>query len=143
RRRQPVPLLHRRPQPRRRQLRVAYQTTPGETWDYTATQHIIVADLRLEDDHTRRVVMQAPKNGFFYVLDAATGELLSAKNFTRVSWASHIDIATGRPVERIEARYDRTGKPSIVEPSAQGAHSWHPMSFSPRTGLVYLPVVET
>ncbi len=120
-----------------------YQTTPGETWDYTATQHIIVADLPLQDAQSRRVVMQAPKNGFFYVLDAATGELLSAKNFTRVSWASHIDLATGRPVERIEARYDRTGKPSIVEPSAQGAHSWHPMSFSPRTGLVYLPVVET
>ena len=120
-----------------------YQTTPGETWDYTATQHIIVADLALDGGQPRRVVMQAPKNGFFYVLDAATGKLLSAEKFTQVSWASHVDLATGRPVERIEARYDRTGKPSIVQPSAQGAHSWHPMSFSPRTGLVYLPVVET
>ncbi len=120
-----------------------YQTSPGETWDYTATQHIIVADLPVDGGQPRRVVMQAPKNGFFYVLDAATGKLLSAKNFTRVNWATHIDLATGRPAERIEARYDRTGKPSIVEPSAQGAHSWHPMSFSPRTGLVYLPVTET
>jgi quinohemoprotein ethanol dehydrogenase len=121
-----------------------YQTSPGETWDYTATQHIIVADLPLgEGGASRRVVMQAPKNGFFYVLDAATGKLLSAKNFVRVNWASHIDLATGRPVERLEARYDRTGKPSIVEPSAQGAHSWHPMSYSPRTRLVYMPVVET
>ncbi len=120
-----------------------YQTTPGETWDYTATQPIIVADLPLTAGGTRRVVMQAPKNGFFYVLDAATGELLSAKNFVRVNWATHIDLATGRPVERLEARYDRTGRPAIVEPSAQGAHSWHPMSFSPRTGLVYMPAVET
>src|SRR5690606_37775613 len=120
-----------------------YQTAPGETWDYTATQHIIVADLPLQQGGTQRVVMQAPKNGFFYVLDAATGKLLSAKNFVRVNWASHIDLASGRPVERLEARYDRTGQPSIVEPSAQGAHSWHSMSFSPRTNLVYLPMVET
>jgi len=119
-----------------------YQTSPGETWDYTATQHIIVADLPLEDG-PRRVVMQAPKNGFFYVLDAKTGKLLSAKNFTRVSWATHVDLETGRPAETLEARYDRTGQPAIVEPSAQGAHSWHPMSFSPRTGLVYMPMVET
>jgi PQQ-dependent dehydrogenase (methanol/ethanol family) len=120
-----------------------YQTTPGETWDYTATQHIIVADLPLDEGKSRRVVMQAPKNGFFYVLDAATGKLLSAEKFTRVNWATHVDLATGRPVERLEARYDKTGQPSIIEPSAQGAHSWHPMSFSPRTGLVYLPLVET
>jgi len=120
-----------------------YQTSPGETWDYTATQHIIVADLPLQDGQPRRVVMQAPKNGFFYVLDAATGKLLSAKNFTRVSWATHVDLETGRPAETLDARYDRTGKPAIVEPSAQGAHSWHPMSYSPATRLVYLPMVET
>jgi alcohol dehydrogenase (cytochrome c)/quinohemoprotein ethanol dehydrogenase len=116
-----------------------YQTTPGETWDHTATQHIVVADLRI-DGATRRVVMQAPKNGFFYVLDAKTGQLISAKNFTEISWATHVDMATGRPVETPEARYDKTGKPFLSLQSPNGAHTWHPMSFSPQTGLVYIPV---
>ena len=114
-----------------------YQTTPGETWDYTATQPIIVADLTI-DGVERRVVMQAPKNGFFYVLDAKTGELISAKNFASVNWASGIDLSTGRPIENPAARYDRTGKPAAVQPSPGGAHSWHPMAFSPETGFAYL-----
>ncbi len=118
-----------------------YQTTPGETWDYTATQHIMVANLRI-DGEVRRVVMQAPKNGFFYVLDAATGELISAEKFVPVSWASHIDLETDRPVEIPEARYNVTGVPMIVHPGPQGGHNWHPMSFSQRTNLVYLPARE-
>ncbi|MES3008955.1 MAG: PQQ-dependent dehydrogenase, methanol/ethanol family [Pseudomonadota bacterium] len=118
-----------------------YQTTPGETWDYTATQHIMVANLRI-DGEVRRVVMQAPKNGFFYVLDAATGQLISAEKFVPVNWASHIDLETDRPVEIPEARYNETGVPMIVHPGPQGGHNWHPMSFSQRTNLVYLPARE-
>lgn len=118
-----------------------YQTTPGETWDYTATQHIIVADLTI-DGQLRRVLLQAPKNGFFYVLDAATGQLISAEKFVPVSWASHVDLETDRPVEIPEARYNETGVPLIVQPSALGGHNWHPMSFSQRTNLVYLAARE-
>ncbi len=118
-----------------------YQTTPGETWDYTATQHIIVTTLEI-DGQPRRVVMQAPKNGFFYVLDAATGQLITAEKFVPVSWASHIDLETDRPVEIPEARYDETRIPMIVQPGPQGGHNWHPMSFSQRTKLVYLPATE-
>ena len=99
-----------------------YQTTPGETWDHTATQHIIVADLRI-DGAERRVVMQAPKNGFFYVLDAKTGALVSAKNFTEISWATHVDMKTGRPVENPAARYDKTGKNFQSLQNPNGAHT--------------------
>jgi PQQ-dependent dehydrogenase (methanol/ethanol family) len=113
-----------------------YQTTPGETWDFTATAPIIVADLDY-DGTARRVVMQAPKNGFFYVIDAATGELISAQPFVPVNWASHVDPATGRPVENPAARYERTGEVAFVTPTGLGAHNWRPMSFNPRTGLVY------
>jgi len=113
-----------------------YQTSPGETWDFTATQPIMVADLDF-GGVTRRVVMQAPKNGFFYVLDAATGELISADAFAPVNWASHVDLATGRPVENPAARYDKTGEPAYVTPTGLGAHNWRPMSYSPQTGLVY------
>lgn len=114
-----------------------YQTTPGETWDYTATQPIIVATLPI-DGAPRKVVMQAPKNGFFYVLDAATGSFISANNFAAVNWATGIDADTGRPIENPAARYDRTGRAFAVQPSSGGAHNWHPMAFNPNTGLVYL-----
>jgi quinohemoprotein ethanol dehydrogenase len=83
--------------------------------------------------------MQAPKNGFFYVLDAATGDLLSADPYVDVSWASHVDLASGRPVERPEAHW--SDEPAIVTPSIVGGHNWHPMSFSPRTGWVYIPSI--
>ncbi|MCB1671215.1 MAG: PQQ-dependent dehydrogenase, methanol/ethanol family [Pseudomonadales bacterium] len=118
-----------------------YQTTPGETWDYTATQHIVVADLEI-DGEERRVVMQAPKNGFFYVIDAATGQLISAENYVPVNWATHIDLDTGRPVENPAARYDVTGTPFIASPSALGGHNWYPMSFSQNTNLMYIPITE-
>jgi len=118
-----------------------YQTVPGETWDYTATQHIMLADLEIEGE-TRRVVMQAPKNGFFYVLDAATGELISAENYTPVNWASEIDIETGRPIEVADARYEKSNNPAIVLPGPLGGHNWYPMAYSQDTGLVYIPVTE-
>jgi PQQ-dependent dehydrogenase (methanol/ethanol family) len=116
-----------------------YQTTPGDTWDYTATQHILLADLEI-DGRRRKVAMQAPKNGFFYVLDRGTGELLSADPFAQMNWATGMDMATGRPVEAPGSRYEN----ALVEirPSPYGAHSWHPMSYNPRTGLVYIPVLE-
>jgi glucose dehydrogenase len=118
-----------------------YQTVPGETWDYTATQHIMLADLEIEGE-PRRVVMQAPKNGFFYVLDAATGELISAEPYTPVTWATGVDLQTGRPIEVPEARFDKTGQPAIVLPGPLGGHNWYPMAYSQNTGLVYIPVTE-
>ncbi len=114
-----------------------YQGTPSDNWDYTHTQHIIVATLPI-DGKPRKVVMQAPKNGFFYVLDAATGAFISAKNFVPVSWAKGYD-ENGRPIENPEARDTTEGKVFETIPSAYGAHNWHPMSFNPQTGLVYLP----
>ncbi len=116
-----------------------YQTTPGETWDYTATQHIILADIELEGE-LRKVLMQAPKNGFFYVIDRATGDLLSAQNYIEINWATGVDMATGRPVEVPGARYRET--PYLTYPSYLGGHNWHPMSYSPDTGLVYIPVLD-
>lgn len=115
-----------------------YQVTPGENWDYTATQHLILADLDIAGT-TRQVIMQAPKNGFFYVLDRNTGELLSAEAYAQVNWASHIDMKTGRPVEEEVASYQKTGG-SLLWPAPFGAHNWQPMSYSQQTGLVYIPV---
>ena len=117
-----------------------YQTTPGETWDYTATQHMILAELTI-DGKPRKVIMQAPKNGFFYVIDRATGELLSAKNYVPVNWATHIDSETGRPVEIPDARWGDKA-PYLQLPGPFGGHNWHPMSFNPNTGLVYIPALE-
>ena len=117
-----------------------YQTVPGEEWDYTATQTMTLADLEI-GGRTRQVIMQAPKNGFFYVLDRATGELLGADAIVPINWASHVDMATGRPVEKPAARYGTT--PVMISPGAGGAHNWNPMAFSPKTGLVYVPVTET
>ena len=113
-----------------------YQTTPAENWDFTATQHMILADLAL-GGRTRKVLMQAPKNGFFYVLDRATGELLSADKYVRVNWASRVDLTTGRPVETGKGEW-RDGQ-SFVMPGPAGGHNWHPMAYSPQTGLVYIP----
>jgi len=115
-----------------------FQTTPGDTWDYTATQQIVLADLEI-GGRQRRVLMQAPKNGFFYVLDRATGEFLSARPFVKVTWASGVD-ARGRPIETPEGDYRAGGR--WVSPGVFGGHNWHPMSFSPQTGLVYLPAQE-
>jgi len=116
-----------------------YQTTPGEEWDYTATQQMILADIPI-GGRTRKVLMQAPKNGFFYVLDRQTGELISGKQIVPINWATGLD-ANGRPIENPAVRYGTT--PVMVSPGAGGAHNWNPMAFSPVTGLVYVPVTET
>jgi quinohemoprotein ethanol dehydrogenase len=118
-----------------------YQLVPGDEWDFSATQQIILADLRI-NGVLRKVLMQAPKDGFFYVLDRRTGKLLSAKPFTVVNWASGIDVQSGRPIENPAARYSQTGKSWVSLPGAMGAHSWQPMSYSPATGLVYIPANE-
>ncbi len=117
-----------------------YQTTPGEEWDYTATQHMILADLEI-DGQLRKVLMQAPKNGNFYVLDRVTGKFISAKNYVNVNWMTGFD-ENGRPQIVPEARYGTTGKPWIAAPSPFGGHNWQPMSFNPETGLVYFPTRE-
>src|SRR5215831_1743823 len=114
-----------------------YQETPAEGWDYTATQPLMLATLEL-GGRERRVIMHAPKNGFFYVLDRATGELLSAEKFVpAVNWASHVDMKTGRPVEIPTSVYHE--KSVMVLPGPLGGHSWNPMAYSPVTGLVYIP----
>lgn len=116
-----------------------YQTTPGDTWDYTATQHIILADLEIEGT-LRKVLMQAPKNGFFYVLDRASGELISADPYTYVNWAKEVDLSTGKPVENEFSRYQNEN--AYVSPNYFGGHNWQPMAFNPQTRLVYIPSRE-
>ena len=118
-----------------------YQTTPGENWDFTATQPIILADLMI-DGVERQVLMQAPKNGFFYVLDRKTGKVISAEPFSAVNWASHVDLESGRPVENPGAR-PVGNEPVYIQPGPSGAHNWNPMSFSPATGLVYIPTLDS
>ncbi|MEO1028057.1 MAG: PQQ-dependent dehydrogenase, methanol/ethanol family [Pseudomonadota bacterium] len=117
-----------------------FQTTPGDNWDYTATQTIILADLPLgENGASRRVAMQAPKNGFFYVLDAATGEFISGDAFVPQSWTTGLD-ESGRPIEVASARY---GNEVVFQfPGPLGAHNWHPMAFNPTEGLAYIPAQE-
>ncbi len=111
-----------------------YQETPGDNWDYTSTQPMILADITI-DGAPRKVILHAPKNGFFFVVDRTNGKFISAKNFVDVNWATGYD-ANGRPMEVAEARGD---KPFDSVPGPYGAHNWHPMSFNPQTGLVYLP----
>ncbi|MCF8506413.1 MAG: PQQ-dependent dehydrogenase, methanol/ethanol family [Caulobacter sp.] len=116
-----------------------YQTTPGESWDYTATQHIILADLMIGGKPVK-ALMQAPKNGFFYVIDRTNGKLISADNYVPVTWATGVDPATGRPVETPNARYG--SGPALAMPGPLGGHNWQPMAYSPKTNLVYIPAQE-
>lgn len=116
-----------------------YQTTPGDNWDYDATQPLLLATLRI-GGRERRVVMQANKNGFFYVLDRQTGQLISARPYAEMNWATGID-SNGRPIESAEAR--QLADATLVSPGTDGAHNWHPISFNPSTGLVYLAVTNS
>jgi len=118
-----------------------FQETPGDEWDFDNTNPLMVADLTIHG-RKRHVIMQAPKQAFYYVWDAKTGELLRADQYAPQNWAKSIDLKTGRPVENPAARYG-VGRPAIVQPAALGAHNWHPMSFSPRTGWVYFSVTES
>jgi quinohemoprotein ethanol dehydrogenase len=116
-----------------------YQANPGETWDYNSTMDIVLADIDV-DGRSIKAILHAPKNGFFYVIDRVTGKLVSAEPFSPVTWATHVDVGTGRPVETADARYP-DGEANIW-PSAHGAHSWQAMSYNPMTGLVYLPTMN-
>ena len=116
-----------------------YQETPGDTWDYTATQQITLATLKIRGED-RQVIMHAPKNGFFYIIDRTSGTLLSAEKITPVNWAERIDLETGRPVETAGARFESA--PFLSTSGGAGAHNWQPMSFSPDTGLVYIPAQQ-
>lgn len=118
-----------------------FQTTPEDQWDYTATQHMILAELEIEGEQ-RNVIMQAPKNGFFYVLDRETGEFISGKNYVPVSWTTGLDPQTGYPDIVPEARYSASGTPFLGMPSPAGGHLWQPMSFNPNTGFVYFSAME-
>ena len=120
-----------------------YQASPHESWDYDNTNQIMTADLPI-NGQTRHVVMQAPKNGFFYVLDAADGKLLSAEPYVPgVNWANGVDKKTGRPNINPAADYAKTGKTTFVSPFYGGAHTWQPISYSPKTGLVYIPAIQS
>lgn len=116
-----------------------YQTTPEDHWDYDATQKMILTDLTLDGAH-RAVLMQASKNGYFYVLDRETGQLLSAHNYTYVTWAKGVDLKTGRPTTTPDS--DWSLSPKVIYPSWAGGHTWNPMSYSPATGLVYIPALD-
>ena len=119
-----------------------YQETPGETWDYTATQPIILAEQAVNGNPTK-VLYHAPKNGFFFTINRSNGKLIDAKPFVDgINWATGYDLATERPIENPEARFYKTGKPFIAIPGALGAHNWHPMSYNPATGLVYIPAQQ-
>lgn len=117
-----------------------HQLVPNDAWDYDVTNPLMTADLKI-GGKMRHVLMQAPKTGFYYIWDAKTGKLLSAEQFAPANWATKIDLKTGRPVESGAARYG-VNKAAIVYPAPLGAHNWHPMSYSPRTGLVYIPITE-
>ena len=117
-----------------------YQQVPKESWDYTATQPMILADLEINGE-LRQVLMQAPKAGFFYILDRATGELLSADPYVPVNWATHVDLETGRPAMD-ESLLDYRSEPKFIVPSGMGGHNWNPMAYNPDTGLVYIPSIE-
>lgn len=118
-----------------------YKVVPNDGWNLEPAMHIMVAELPVDPDGTvRRVVMTAPKNGFFYVLDAATGKFMSANNFVPVTWAKGINQKTGRPIPNKDSHYwERPGKRVVVSPGPYGAHNWQAMSLNPATGLVYFP----
>ncbi len=116
-----------------------YQTTPQERWDYTATQDIMLTELEI-DGVERKVLMQAPKNGFFYVLDRKTGELLRANNYVKTNWATHVDLKTGRPV--LNPNKDYYEKAVWILPGTYGGHGWQAMSYDPEQKIVFIPTME-
>lgn len=121
-----------------------YQEVPGDQWDFDVVQQIVLTDLTI-DGARRKVLMQASKDGFFYIIDRKTGQVLSANKYVPVTWADHVDLKTGRPVEAADARDFRNssnGKGKLISPSPMGGHNWNPMAYDPQTGLVYIPEIE-
>jgi quinohemoprotein ethanol dehydrogenase len=117
-----------------------FQINPGDSWDYDAEMDLELATLTI-DGKPRKVIIQAPKNGFFLVIDRETGKLISAEPFVKVNWASRFDLKTGRPVENPAARY-AAGSTFVMWPSPLGGHNWLPMAYSPETRLAYIPAIE-
>ena len=139
-RRQPLPFLRGGLHPDTGRMKWYYQTTPGDNWDYTATQDMVLADM-VVDGRERKVLMQAPKNGFYYVLDRSDGELLRASPFGAMNWATHVDMETGRPVENPDVVWEE--RPQWILPGNTGAHNWEPMAFDAGRGLAYIPTHDT
>ena len=119
-----------------------YQTVPEDSWEYNATMNIVLADLRI-DGEDRQTLLIAPKNGFHYVLDRLTGQLIAAEKYAKVNWATHINIETGRPVYDAAAAYwEHPDEAVEIWPNMWGAHSWNAMAFNPELGLVYIPAID-
>ena len=119
-----------------------YQTVPEDSWEYNANMNIVLADLTIENE-ARKTLLIAPKNGFHYVLDRITGELIAAEKFAKVNWATHINLETGRPVYDAEAEFwNRSDEAVAVWPNMWGAHSWNAMAYHPGLQLVYVPVID-
>jgi quinohemoprotein ethanol dehydrogenase len=116
-----------------------YQTTPGDNWDYTAVQDMTLADMEV-DGKQRKVLLQAPKNGFFYVIDRSDGKLLRANKYVTATWATHVDMETGRPVEDPALSYVEDER--WILPGPLGGHNWQAMSFDESKGVVYIPAQE-
>jgi PQQ-dependent dehydrogenase (methanol/ethanol family) len=120
------------------ELKWYYQNVPGDSWDFDSVQQLMLADVTI-NGRPRKVIMQANKNGFYYVLDRVTGAFISAQPFAQVTWAKGIDQETGRPIVHPESHYDQNNETITLAPGPGGAHNWSPMSFNPSTGLVYIP----
>ena len=118
------------------ELKWHYQVVPGDNWDFDSVQHLILADLTI-GGRPRKVIMQANKNAFYYVIDRITGQFISAQPFSQVTWAKGIDQKTGRPIVHPESYYGTDA--ILISPGGGGAHNWSPMSFNPITGLTYIP----
>jgi hypothetical protein len=123
-------------------LKWYYQVVPGDSWDFDSVQQLMLADITI-NGRQRKVLMQANKNGFYYVLDRVTGAFISAQPFAQVNWAKGIDPETGRPIVNPEAHYDHNNETISISPGPGGAHNWSPMSYNPATGLVYVPANMT
>jgi alcohol dehydrogenase (cytochrome c) len=135
-RRQPLCRVHHRVRPKTGEIVWHYQATPNDIYDWDAVWEVILADINV-NGVPRKVAMQMNRNGFLYVLDRATGELLSAKPFGELNWATHVDMKTGRPVESEGAKKYRAGEPFPMWPSVRGAKNWPHAAFNPNTGLLY------
>src|SRR5438067_4669636 len=124
------------------ELKWYYQMVPGDSWDFDSVQQLMLVDLTI-NGRARKVIMQANKNGFYYVLDRVTGAFISAQPFAQVTWAKGIDQETGRPIINPEAHYDQTNETISIAPGPGGAHNWSPMSYNPAAGLIYIPTTTT
>src|SRR6185503_13558686 len=124
------------------ELKWYYQMVPGDSWDFDSVQQLMLVDLTI-NGRQRKTIMQANKNGFYYVIDRVTGAFISAQPFAQVTWAKGIDPETGRPIINPEAHYDHNDETVSITPGPGGAHNWAPMSYNPTTGLIYIPTTTT